>query len=175
MRDPEHSLSQRMSEADLREQLKGAIKSRALFYLTVYREMAAEFGSERAETVMKRAIYQRGAAAGDRFRRYAPADFTGLRDAFIDFVPDHGGLFQPEVRRCENGAGGGLEIKFHTCPLKQAWQEAGLSDSEVSDLCRIAGVVDNGTFETAGFSIQSQTWKPGDSGCCLLKVGPAKR
>ena len=31
-----------MSEADLREQLKAAIKSRALFYLAVYREMAAE-------------------------------------------------------------------------------------------------------------------------------------
>jgi len=163
-----------MSEADLREQLRAAVKSRALFYLAVYREMAAEFGSERAEGVMKRAIYARGAAAGDRFKRYAPADFTGLRDAFIDFVPDHGGLFQPEVRRCENGAAGGLEIKFHACPLKEVWQEAGLADAEVADLCRIAGVVDNGTFESAGFSLQSQTWTPGDSGCCLLKVSPAK-
>lgn len=163
-----------MSEADLREQLKGAIKSRALFYLAIYREMAAEFGRERAETIMKRAIYQRGVDVGDRFRRYAPADFSGLRDAFIEFVPDHGGMFQPEVRRCDNGPDGGLEIKFHACPLKEVWQEAGLTDSEVADLCRIAGVVDNGTFESAGFALESQTWKPGDSGCCLLKVSPVK-
>lgn len=163
-----------MSDDDLREQLRGAIKSRALFYLAVFREIAAEFGAERAEAVMKRAIYQRGVASGDRFKRFAPADFTGLRDAFIEFVPDHGGLFQPEVRQCENGAQGGLEIKFHTCPLKQAWQEEGLTDAEVADMCRIAGIVDNGTFESAGFTIRSQTWKPGDSGCCLLKVSPAK-
>ncbi|MCX7139516.1 MAG: L-2-amino-thiazoline-4-carboxylic acid hydrolase [Proteobacteria bacterium] len=163
-----------MSEEDLREQLKGAIKSRALFYLAVYREMAAEFGPERAEGVMKRAIYKRGVAAGDQFKRYAPDDFAGLRDAFIDFVPDHGGMFQPEVRKCANGAGGGLEIKFHACPLKEVWQEAGLAESEVADMCRIAGVVDNGTFESAGFAIQSQTWTPGDSGCCLLKLSPAK-
>lgn len=163
-----------MSDDDLREQLRGAIKSRALFYLAVYRAMAAEFGAERAEAVMKRAIYQRGVATGDRFKRFAPADFTGLRDAFIEFIPDHGGLFQPEVRHCEDGAHGGLEIKFHTCPLKEAWQEEGLSDAELADMCRIAGVVDNGTFESAGFAIRSQTWKPGDNGCCLLKVGPAK-
>jgi hypothetical protein len=163
-----------MSEADLREQLRGAIKSRALFYLAIYREMAAELGPDRAEAIMKRAVYKRGAAVGDQFRRYAPADFTGLRDAFIDFVPDQGSLFQPEVRRCENGAAGGLEIKFHACPLKEVWQEAGLADNEVADMCRIAGVVDNGTFESAGFEIRSQTWKPGDSGCCLLQVSPAK-
>jgi hypothetical protein len=163
-----------MSEADLREQLRGAIKSRALFYLAVYREMAAEFGPERAEGVMRRAIYKRGVAAGDRFKRYAPADFAGLRDAFIDFVPDHGGMFEPEVRRCENGAGGGLEIKFHACPLKEAWQESGLDGAELAAMCRIAGVVDNGTFEAAGFAIESQTWKPGDSGCCLLKLSPTK-
>ena len=163
-----------MNEEDLREQLKGAIKSRALFYLAVYREMTAEFGPERAEGVMKRAIYKRGAAAADRFKRYAPDDFAGLRDAFIDFVPDHGGMFQPEGRKCANGPGGALEIKFHACPLKEVWQEAGLADAEVADMCRIAGVVDNGTFESAGFAIQSQTWTPGDSGCCLLKLSPAK-
>ena len=163
-----------MSEADLREQLRGAIKSRALFYLAVYREMAAEFGPERAEDVMKRAIYKRGVAAGDRFKRYAPDDFAGLRDAFIDFVPDHGGMFQPEVRKCANGADGGLEIKFHACPLKEVWQEAGLSDKELADMCRIAGIVDNGTFESAGFSMQSQTWTPGDSGCCLLNISPSR-
>ena len=98
-----------MSEANLREQLKGAIKSRALFYLAVYREMAAEIGAERAEAIMKRAIYQRGVAVGDRFKRYAPADFSGLREAFIDFVPDHGGMFQPEVSAEGSVAGGRVD------------------------------------------------------------------
>lgn len=163
-----------MSESELRQQLKDAIKSRALFYLAVYREMQAEIGAERAQAIMKRAVYQRGVASSERFKHRAPSDFSGLCTDFLDFVPDHGAMFEPEVRKCADGAGGGLEIKFHACPLKEAWQEAGLSDGELADMCRIAGVVDNGTFEAAGFALKSQTWQPGDSGCCLLNIGPSR-
>ena len=109
----------------------------------------------------------RGAASSGKFSAHAPADFSGLRDSFLDFVPDHGKLFDPEVVRCDEK---GLDIKFHACPLKQAWEDAQLAPERIETLCRIAGVVDNGTFEQAGFAMESDTWKIGAEGCCFLHV-----
>ena len=154
---------------DLRAQLKAALKSRALVYSAVYDEYAKEFGAERAEDFLKRVVYARGAAISGKFAGHAPSDFHGLRQAFLDFIPDHGRLFDPEVRRCD---GEGLDIKFHACPLKEAWLEAELPPEKVEILCRIAGVVDNGTFEQAGFDLQSETWRPGEEGCCCLHIRP---
>ena len=68
----------------------------------------------------------------------------------------------------------GLDIKFRACPLKEAWQAAGLPEERIATLCRIAGVVDNGTFEAAGFAFSAATWQPGDDGCCLLHIRPGK-
>ena len=59
-------------------------------------------------------------------------------------------MFQPEVLRSDAES---LDIKFHACPLREAWQESGLSDAEVATLCRIAARIDNGTFEAAGFQL----------------------
>ena len=157
-----------MNEAEeLRQQLIMAFKSRALVYAAVYEELIPEVGAERAEAILKRAIYKRGIAISPKFAKHAPTDFTGLRDDFLEFVPDHGRLFAPEVKHCDHE---GLDIKFHDCPLKNAWVEAGYDDATVTTLCRIAGVVDNGTFEGAGFGFEGTTWKPGETGCCHLKV-----
>jgi hypothetical protein len=128
-----------------------------------------EFGAERAEALLKRAIYRRGCAVGERFRRHAPTDLPGLRDAFLQFIPDEGRMFEPEVRQCDQEA---LRIHFHRCPLKEAWQEAGFDGEELATLCRIAGIVDNGTFEQAGFDFETETWTPGREGCCRLTIRP---
>ena len=156
-------------EQDLRRQLKEAHMSRALFYAAFYDALAERFGAETAEEVMKRAIYRRGREIGKRFAAYGPADLEGLCAAFLEFVPDRGRLFEPEVRRADEQA---LDIKFHACPLKEAWQAAGLTDAKIETLCRIAGVVDNGTFEAAGFGFSAETWRPGDPGCCFLHIRP---
>lgn len=159
-----------MSEAEeLRTQLSGAIKARAMVYAAVYDELETELGAAKAADIMKRAIYKRGRAIGAQFARFGPADIEGLRAAFIAFVPDGGRVFSPEVRRCDAG---GLDIKFHACPLKDAWLEAGMTPEKVAKLCRIAGVVDNGTFEAAGFEFHADTWRPGDEGCCFLHIRP---
>ncbi len=157
-----------MSELDdLRDQLKAALKSRALVYSAVHEELSKELGATKSEEILKRAIYTRGASCSNRFSAHAPADFPGLRDSFLDFIPDHGKLFEPEVLRCDEQ---GLDIKFHACPLKEAWQEAALPEAQIETLCRIAGVVDNGTFEQAGFALRSETWKIGTEGCCGLSI-----
>jgi hypothetical protein len=156
-------------ETELRRQIKEAHMSRALVYAAFYDELHRRFGEEVAEEVMKAAIYKRGLEIGKRFARYGPADLEGLKDAFLDFVPDKGRLFQPEVKRCDSE---GLDIKFHACPLKEAWQQAGFPPDKIATLCRIAGVVDNGTFAGAGFSFSAETWRPGAEGCCFLHIRP---
>ena len=42
-----------------------------------------------------------------------------------------------------------LDIKFHACPLKDAWLAAGLGPDEVATLCRIASRVDFGDASRA--------------------------
>jgi predicted ArsR family transcriptional regulator len=161
-----------MSEVDeARRQIKEAHMSRALVYAAFHDELAARFGDATAEEIMKAAIYKRGRQIGQRFAQYGPTDLQGLCAAFLDFVPDKGRLFQPEVRRADAEA---LDIKFHACPLKEAWQAAGLPPDRIATLCRIAGVVDDGTFDAAGFDFHAETWQPGDEGCCSLHIRPGR-
>jgi hypothetical protein len=161
----------KMSEQDLRNALYGSFKNRAMMYYYIFDEMRKEIGEQKATEIMTRGIYKRGLEIGQQFAAYGPSDMNGLKDAFLAFVPDDGKMFQPELLRCDAG---GVDIQFHSCPLKEAWQEAGLSDGEVAKMCEIAARVDNGTFEGAGFRFSADTWSPGGEGCCRLHIRPGK-
>ncbi len=161
-----------MAEEKMRELLVNSIKARAMFYYAFYKEFSAEIGPEKTAQIMKRAIYKRGLEIGKRFKQFAPNDMEALKKAFLDFVPDPQATFNPEIERCDEA---GLDIMLRTCPLKDAWQEAGLSDHEVVVMTDIAGQVDKGTFEGAGFSFDTDTWQPGRQGCCHLCVRPGKK
>ena len=152
---------------DDRRDLVAQLKNRALIYLEIYDVLAEELGAGRAEALLARAIERRGRDAGRALARFAPADFDGLCRAFIKGVPGEGALFAPEIRRCDAQ---GLEIQFHACPLKDAWEDAGLSPDKRALLCRVAGKVDKGMFEAAGFAIDNRTWTPGAAGCCFLSI-----
>jgi hypothetical protein len=159
-----------MSEETLRRQLYDSYKNRAMVYRRILDELRTEVGAERAEAILMRAIYRRGVEIGSaRFARFAPANLAGLTAAFLDGIPDDGRMFQPEVLRSDADA---VDIKFHACPLREAWQQSGLSEEEVARLCRIAARVDNGTFEGAGFQFFADTWQPGGEGCCCLHIRP---
>jgi len=153
--------------ADDRKDLIAQLKNRALVYLETYGVLAEELGAARAERLLARAIERRGRSAGRALAQFAPADFDGLCKAFLKGVPGEGALFSPEIRRCNAE---GLEIQFHACPLKDAWEEAGLAADKRALLCRIAGRVDKGMFEAAGFAIDNRTWTPGAEGCCFLAI-----
>jgi hypothetical protein len=161
-----------MSEETLRRQLYDSFKNRAMIYYLIYDELRSECGEERAAEVLGRAIYRRGAEKGrENFSRFAPNDLTGLLKSFLAGIPDEGQMFQPEVLKSDDT---GVDIKFHACPLREAWQEAGLPDDEIAAICRIAARIDNGTFEAAGFEFHADTWQPGGDGCCLLHIRPGK-
>lgn len=157
-----------MSEVEsLRAQLRASFKNRAMVYLEVYRVLEEEYGKARAAELLKRAIYRRGCEVGEHFKAFGPTDLAGLEKAFVGFLPDGGRMFEPEVLRND---GRELEIQFGACPLQDAWREAGLPEDAVATMCEIAGVVDNGTFESAGFKFRSETWRPGRAGCCHLFI-----
>lgn len=161
-----------MSETMMRDHMINAIKSRALFYYAFYKEFSAELGPEKTAEIMKRAIYKRGVEIGKQFRQYGPNDMEGLKAAFLAHMPDPQATFSPELERCD---GGGLDILLSTCPLKHAWQDAGLSDEEIEIMTDIAGIVDKGTFEGAGFAFEPDTWKRGRRGCCHLQIRPGEK
>jgi len=161
-----------MSGTVTSEQLCGAFKARALFYHAIFKEMAQEFGAEKAAELMRKAIYKRGVETGQQFKKYAPNDLKGLRDAFMAFIPDPDHTFRPEVVRCDDQE---LEIKFSSCPLKDGWLEYGLSPKETASMCSMAAVVDNGTFEGAGFEFSAETYHEGADGCCHLHIRPGKK
>lgn len=156
-----------MNEEKLTEQLLSSFKNRAMVYYLFFEELSQEIGEERATEVMKRAIRKRGEQNGAKYRRFAPNDFKGLREAFVGGSPADGALFKPEVLHQDETR---LDVKFHGCPLKEAWLEAGLPEEKVAQLCSIAAVVDTGTFESAGFKFSADTYQPGGDGCCHLHI-----
>ena len=158
-----------MSVERLQAELRASFKNRAVLYFLIFDELRRELGEERAAAVMKRAIRRRGAQIGERFRDFAPGDLAGLRDAFLAIIPDEGRMFEPRVVRCDAER---LEIHLEACPLKEAWEELRLDDRDKALMCEIAGEIDKGTFEAAGFSFEPDTWRPGRSGCCHLKICP---
>jgi hypothetical protein len=152
---------------DDRTHLVGQMKNRALIYMEMYDVLAAELGAARAEALLAKAIYNRGRKMGKAFAKFSPADLTGLRDAFLASVPGGESIFQPQVLKSDAQS---LEIQLHGCPLKDAWRDAGLPEDKVETLCRIAGAVDKGLFEGAGFTFENRTWAPGAKGCCFLSI-----
>ena len=159
-----------MSEQELRRELVDAFKNRAVLYYLIFDELRGEVGEEKAAAILKRAIYRRGEQMGQKFRRVAPDDWPGLKDAFLAGIPDAGRLFAPNVVQCGPE---GLDIHLESCPLKEVWEELGLDEQDRILMCEIAGEIDKGTFEGAGFSFAPDTWKPGRTGCCHLHIRPA--
>jgi L-2-amino-thiazoline-4-carboxylic acid hydrolase len=143
--------------------------NRAHIYRLLFSHLRSELGAERATELLGRAIFQRGLEKAAKYASFAPRDLDGLKEAFVANLPDNGAMFAPEIVRCDAD---GLDIKFHRCPLKQAWLDAGLTPNEVATLCQIAAQVDQGMFEAAGFHFQAETYAPGKEGCCFLHVRP---
>jgi hypothetical protein len=154
----------------LREELYNSFKNRAVLYYLIYDELRSEVGAEKAEQVMRRAIYRRGEQVGrQKFAQFGPDNLSALCEAFLGGIPDQGAMFRPEIVRSDDEA---LDIKFQGCPLRDAWLEMGLPEAEVATICRIAATIDSGTFEAAGFAFSADTWQPGGQGCCYLHIRP---
>jgi hypothetical protein len=164
--DRNRSEDQIMNDSNLQDALYEANRERALIYLAIFRELKNRRGTDEAIGVIRAALIERGRAFGETLKQFAPRDFRGLCDAFA-YVPDGGIMFSPEEVRCDDS---GLELKMRKCPLKEAWQDAGVIDDELETLLKCASAMDVGTMDAAGFALQINTWHSGEEGCCYLKI-----
>ena len=46
----------------------------------------------------------------------------------------------------------------------------GLNNNELCTLLYCASALDEGTMAEAGFNLKIEPWKPGEEGCCRLKI-----
>jgi L-2-amino-thiazoline-4-carboxylic acid hydrolase len=150
----------------LHRALVEANRGRAHLYLAFLRAIQGRWGRDTALSVMREAIRSWGRAQGETLAERVGGRFEALLDSFI-FAPDGGRMFAPEVRRCDSK---GLDAEMMDCPLKTAWQEAGLLPDETALLCNVACEADHGVLEGAGFSVEIDSWRPGSPGCCSLRI-----
>jgi hypothetical protein len=156
-------------DENARALLQRAFAMRAVAYAHMFDVMRERLGVEQAMEIGMEATRRMGAEMGKTFAHLGPSDLPGLKDAFLGGIIDGEEMFGPEVVRCDADE---LQIYFHKCPLKRAWVETGRSDEDVALLCRFAGAIDGGLFNAAGFTFAGETWKPGEPGCCRLRVLP---
>lgn len=151
------------------EQLSGAYSMRAKFYKHMFDVLRETYDNDTAIKLMSEATYRLGSEMGEKLKPHGPTNIEALTEQFLQGIPCKDHLFAPELRKCDEE---GMEIQFHTCPLKTSWEADGREGDELEMLCRSAGAIDAGMFTTAGFVFEGETWKPGKTGCCRLIVKP---
>jgi hypothetical protein len=165
-------VSDTVPRAEMQSLLRRSFAMRAAFYAETFCVLKDKFGRDEAMKLTMQMTRRMGEKMGVAYARHGPSDLAGLKTSFLNGIIEGEALFSPEVIQCDSEA---LCINFHRCPLKEAWQAQGFGDSDLKDLCIIAGAIDGGLFEAAGFTFAGETWQPGESGCCKLKVLPGPR
>ncbi len=149
------------------EVLRGEIKNRALIYYEIYKQLAAEHGSDEAVRLMGQAIHERGRAKGELLGgKIGEPDLVKLAEAF---AASKGPMdaFGHEV--VEAGATRAV-LRLTRCPLVEAWDEAGLSPAEKTTMCDIACRVDFGKFEGAGYRLKFRCRIADGAGTCDMEL-----
>lgn len=146
--------------------LYDAIKERGTLYLAVFRELTERYGEAEAISIMRAASRRHGETVGKTLAHLGPHDFAGMAELWAK-APDDGVTFSPDIRRLDEV---GLDVKMMTCPLKDAWLEAGCSDDDVCTLLHCASAYDEAALEMAGFDYELELWSPGKEGCCLTRI-----
>ncbi len=155
-----------MTDRQPNPQTYDAIKERGRAYLMVFRELSKRYGQAEAMSVMRSASYAHGLAIGKPLACFAPRDFAGMAEGYAK-TPDDGAMFSPDIKQLNDSC---LEVQMMTCPIKDAWVEAGCGDDEICTLLRCATALDEGTFDAAGFDYEIELWSPGKQGCCRTKI-----
>jgi L-2-amino-thiazoline-4-carboxylic acid hydrolase len=151
----------------LRRELADAFKNRAHFYRLMLDVLTERHGPAEAEAVLAEACLRRGREVAPLLFNDVPAEPEAVALRFLSASPDGGDLYPHETER---GAGR-FTIRVRSCPLKDAWMEAGLAPRQVAKLCRIAGAFDRGLFEAAGVGFENSTWsQTRGGGCCRITL-----
>jgi L-2-amino-thiazoline-4-carboxylic acid hydrolase len=153
--------------ATLRRELADAFKNRAHFYRLMLEVLTERLGPEAAEAALTESCLRRGREVAPLLFADVPPTAEAVARRFLSVSPDGGDLYPNATET----APGRFTISVHSCPLKDAWREAGLPAEGVARLCRIAGEFDRGLFEAAGVGFENSTWSEArGGGCCRITL-----
>ncbi|MDI7277939.1 MAG: L-2-amino-thiazoline-4-carboxylic acid hydrolase [Anaerolineae bacterium] len=154
-----------MAASEMTEAVRSAIEDRATYLYLLFQEMRAVCGDEVADAMARRAIFRYGQLKGRAM---------GKMDSPVDFVehqmrPGRQEVFEKEVaerspQRCE--------IRFHYCPLVEAWKRLGATEQELAQLCDIAMQGDYGMVSEAPFGLRVAGSLARGDACCRLILEP---
>lgn len=131
--------------------LRDEIKNRARIYHFIYQELRKEVGEEKAEEILKRAVYRRGKEKGvELAKKIGEPDLEKLAKSFVEGKEELDAFGHEVVDVADDHA----LLRLNRCPLVEAWEEIGLSLEERKTLCDIAYQVDFGKFEAAGYKLK---------------------
>ena len=143
------------------------LKNRARIYIHIYRELAKEIGSDRAVSLLKKALYERGKEKGAQLAiKLGSPNLHELAAAFMDGQADMD-AFGHEIALEHPDS---VILRLNRCPLVEAWKEAGLSSEEQKLMCDIAYQVDFGKFEAAGYKLAFECRIADACKSCDMKV-----
>ncbi len=164
------SVGVNMSEETLRQELEASFRNRADLYRLIHAELVAELGRASGEALMIRIIERRGREVGEAYFKAKGPGALAVGEAFLAVSPDQGRMYPTDVARHADG----IDFRVKRCPLKDAWNDAGLDPETIATLCRIAGAFDKGLFEAAGVDFRNETWsEQRGCGCCHIKLRDA--
>jgi len=140
--------------------VRSAIEDRAMYLYLLFKEMQSANG-EAAEAMAKRAIFRYGQLKAENMAPMeSPVGFVrhqmraGRHEIFDKEVVEE----TPERS----------EIRFHYCPLVQAWKRLGATEKELAQLCDVAMQGDFGMVSLAPFELRIAASIARGDDCCRL-------
>lgn len=150
-----------MSNTEMVEKVRAAIKDRALYLACFYRSFAKVLQPEQVEKLARDAIYDYG---------QIKAQSDGKKITPEEWVDKHvakgsAAVFESNIIKGEECC----QQQMTHCPLLEAWKELGCSPEELDLFCDIAMEVDRGRAAYHGIrcEIQERMGK-GDKFCRLV-------
>ncbi|MBI5787921.1 MAG: L-2-amino-thiazoline-4-carboxylic acid hydrolase [Candidatus Schekmanbacteria bacterium] len=131
--------------------LKAAIKERAVFYLHMYRTLQQELGAERAKDLMWKAIYRWGREKAAKCPETARTNPEIMAEEFVKSGAKALMAFGNEIVESTKD---GATLRLNSCPLVEAWREAGLNAAQIAQMCDMAYALDFGKYEGLGYELE---------------------
>jgi hypothetical protein len=150
------------NDASLQD-IKVAMKDRALYLAFLYRGFLKAVPTDVAEKVARQAIFQYGQFKGQQDGQTMTAE--SWVDQSIGFRPAP--LFKLKVEKRQDSC----VQEMGSCPLVEAWQELGCSPEEINLLCDIAMEVDRGRAAYHGIPLSTPQRIANGDPVCLLVLG----
>jgi hypothetical protein len=151
------------------QQIRAAIKDRALYLALLYQSYSSVLPAEKVEEAMRKAIFDYGQLRGEKDHDIMTPE------KWVDRHISKGSaeVFVSKITRQEDYCV--QEMTY--CPLVEAWQELGCTPEQIDSLCDIAMEVDRGraAYHDIPLDITHRLAK-GDESCRLvLRNKPAPK